>query len=211
MPVWQRLTPGYLRQVGALVTALLFVTACGGGSSAGPTSATEAPATTEGVAATDPGGAAEGIELDVEIDTTTSTAPPGPSWEIGGTVTATGPLEGTFDFDPWCDIRKDSEGEFLNVAFGYEDRDDAEVPTVRIVVHVREWRDQGDFETSLEAQYQTGSGFDLTLDDAAGAARLSLALLDKAAGADVLQIALQGDFDGAVAGTVDADLVCYAG
>ncbi len=195
----------------------LVLTACGGAedppapsvavtvpaatSATAPTSPTRAPATTT---------APEAVELDVVTETTAAPAAP-EQWEVGGTVQATGPLAGSFDVLPLCDVRTDSEGEFLNVAFGYQDLDDESQPTVRVVIHVRGWRTQGNFETGLEAQYQTGTGMDLALQDAAGDALVDVAFVGELGGVDVARIDVAGSFDGAVAGTVAGELTCFAG
>jgi hypothetical protein len=194
-----------MRRIVRLTVLIALLAACGGGDETGTTASAPSSTTTAAASADEP------VQLDVVTETTTTTAAAAADWEVGGSVTATGPLAGTFEVAPLCDVRNDADGEFLNIAFGYQDLDDAAQPTVRIVVHVRGWQDQGDFVTDLEAQYQTGSGMDLALQDAAGEARLSLAFIDTLGGVQVTDVDLDGDFDGAVTGTVSATLICLAG
>lgn len=196
-----------LRLIAPIVLALVAA-ACGGASEADP-SATSPFSAAPPTGTNEPGP----IELDITVATasTTTTAVPADDWTVGGTITAGGVLAGAFEAFPLCDVRNDADGEFLNIAFGYQNLDDPTEPTVRVVAHVRGWRDQGDFETPFDAQYQTGTGIGVTFQDAAGVAQITIAFIDSVGDADVARIDLEGSFDGAVDGTVRADLTCIAG
>lgn len=202
-----------MRRLGSVAALTLVLTACGGtGDDVAETgNSPPSPATT--LTATATTAAPDPTDLTVEIETTSTTsAEPASDWAVGGTVIATGPLEGSFEVSPLCDVRNDADGEFLNVAFGYQDLEELHQPTVRVVMHVRGWRDQGEFVAELEAQYQTGTSIeDLTLEDAAGEASLSIAFIDNLGGVAVATIDVEGSFDGPFSGTVSADLTCLAG
>lgn len=197
-----------LRLIAPIVLALVAA-ACGGtaASDSASTSSTSSPGPPAG------DGEAPPVVLDVTVSTTSAATTPAQTddWALGGTVTADGILAGTFDVFPMCDVRNDADGEFLNVAFGYQDLDDPAVPTVRVVTHVPGWRDQGEFKTAMEAQYETGSGAAVTFQDAMGVAEITITFVGSIGEAEVATIELWGSFDGAVNGTVRASLTCVAG